>query len=62
VDVARRRKPADVADLVLVPAEQVQLSVEPLLVLDALDDAQDAPGDVVVDAGDLPGPPDQGYD
>src|SRR5215470_16622427 len=62
VDVARRRETADVADLVLIGGEQVQVGVEPLLVLDALYDAQDAPDDVVVDAGDLPGPADQGYD
>src|SRR4051795_10672748 len=30
-----------------------------LLVLNALDDGERAPGDVVVDPGDLPGPPDQ---
>src|ERR1700694_3381827 len=62
VDVAGRRETADVADLVLIGCEQVQVGVEPLLVLDALYDAQVAPGDVVVDAGELPGPPDQGYD
>src|ERR671910_848924 len=41
VDVAGRRETADVADLVLVAADQVQVGVEQLLVLDALDDAQD---------------------
>src|SRR5439155_24110324 len=62
VDVAGRRETADFADLVLVAADQVQVGVEQLLLLDALDDAEHAPGDVVVDPGDLPGPPDQGDD
>src|SRR5215211_3005264 len=62
VDVPRRREAADVADLVLAAADQVQVGVEQLLVLDALDDAEDAPGYVVVDPGELPGPPDQGDD
>ena len=43
-------------------ADQVQLGVEEVLVLDTLDDAERAPGDVVVDPGDLPGPPDQSDD
>ena len=62
VDVAGRREAADVADVVLAAADQVQVGVEQLLVLDALDDAEDAPGHVVVDPGDLPGPPDEGDD
>ena len=62
VDVAGRREAADVADVVLAAADQVQVGVEQLLVLDALDDAEDAPGDVVVDPRDLAGPPDQGDD
>src|SRR4051812_23514285 len=62
VDVAGRREAADVAGPVLVAADQVQAGVEQLLVLDALDDAEDAPGDVVVDPGELAGPPDQGDD
>jgi hypothetical protein len=40
VDVARRRETAYVADVVLISAEQVQLGVEALLVLDALYDAR----------------------
>src|SRR5215216_418672 len=40
VDVAGRRESADVPDVVLVVADQVQLGVEQLLVLDALDDAE----------------------
>ena len=36
VDVATRRETADVADLVVIGGEQVQVGVEPLLVLDAL--------------------------
>src|SRR5215218_4258650 len=62
VDVAGRREAADVADLVLVAADQVQVGVEQLLVLDALDDAERAPRDVVVDARELAGPPDQADD
>ena len=38
------------------------LDAEELLVLDALDDAERAPGDVVVDARELAGPPDQADD
>src|SRR5215207_6590086 len=60
VDVARRREAADVADVVVALADQVQIGVEELFVLDTLDDAEHAPGDVVVDPGDLPGPPHQG--
>src|SRR5919106_6244123 len=62
VDVAGWREAADVADVVVALADRVQIGVEELLVLDALDDAEDAPGDVVVDARDLVGPPDQGDD
>jgi hypothetical protein len=62
VDVAGRREAADVADMVVALADQVQIGVEELLVLDTLDDAEHAPGDVVVDPGDLPGPPDQADD
>ena len=42
--------------------DEVEVGVEQLLVLDALDDAEHAPGQVVVDARDLSGPPDQGDD
>src|SRR5215218_1136693 len=59
VDVAGRRETADVADVVVALAEQVQVGVEELLVLDALDDAEGAPGDVIVDARELAGPPDE---
>ena len=59
VDVAGRREAADVADVVLAAADQVQVGVEQLLVLDALDDSERAPRDVVVDARVLAGPPDQ---
>src|SRR5215218_3637276 len=59
VDVAGRREAADVADLVRVAADQVQVGVEQLLVLDALDDAERAPGDVIVDARELARPPDE---
>jgi hypothetical protein len=62
VDVAGRREAADVADVVVGRADQVEVGVEELLALDALDDAEHAPGDVVVDPGDLPGPPDQSDD
>ena len=62
VDVAGRREAADVADVVVAAADQVQVGVEQLLVLDALDDAERAPRDVVVDPGELAGPPDQGDD
>src|SRR3954469_222188 len=56
VDVPRRGEAADVADVVFAAADQVQFGVEQLLVLDALDDRERAPGDVVVDPGDLAGP------
>src|SRR4051812_42356769 len=62
VDVAGRREAADVADVVVALADHVEVGVEELLVLDPLDDAEHAPGDVVVDAGDLTGPPDEGDD
>jgi hypothetical protein len=39
VDVAGRREAADVADVVVALADQVQIGVEELLVLDTLDDA-----------------------
>jgi hypothetical protein len=50
VDVAGRGESVDVADLVLDVADQVQLGVIQgvELVLDARDDAERAPGDVVV--------------
>jgi len=56
VDVVGRREAADVADVVVALADEVQIGVEELLVLDTLDDAERAPRDVVVDPGDLPGP------
>ena len=59
VDVAGRREAADVADVVVALADQVEVGVEELLVLDALDDAEHAPRQVVVDARHLAGPPDQ---
>src|SRR5215216_2532968 len=62
VDVAGWREAADVAGVVVALADQVEVGVEEFLVFDALDDAEHAPGDVVVDAGDLSGPPDQGDD
>ena len=62
VDVAGRREAADVADVVVALADHVQVGVEQLLVLDALDDAEHAPGDVVVDPRELAGSPDQGDD
>jgi hypothetical protein len=42
--------------VVLLVADQVQLGVDEVLVLDTLDDAERAPGDAVVDPGDLPRP------
>src|SRR5215213_7923373 len=62
VDVTGRGESADVADVVLVVSDQVQLGIEEVLVLHALDDAQRAPGDVVMDPGGLPRPPDHGDD
>src|SRR5918994_7494508 len=59
VDVARRCEAADVADVVVALADKVQVGVEKLLVLDTLDDAEHAPRDVIVDARELAGPPDQ---
>src|SRR3954452_1769914 len=43
VDVPRRCEAADAADVVLAVADQVQVGVEELLVLDALDDGEGAP-------------------
>src|SRR6188508_3255116 len=62
MDVSGWGEPADVSDVVGAPPDQVQVRVEQLLVLDALDDAERAPRDVVVDAGELAGPPDEGDD
>ena len=62
VDVARGREAADVADVVVALADEVEVGVEQLLVLDALDDAEHAPGQVVVDARDLAGAPDEADD
>ena len=59
VDVAGRCEAADVTGVVLAAADRVQVGVEQLLVLDALDDGERAPGDVVVDARELAGPPDE---
>src|SRR3954470_24186895 len=59
MDVAGGREAADVADVVVALADQVEIGVEQLLVLDALDDAEDAPREVTVDPGELPGPPDE---
>src|SRR4051812_37366701 len=62
VDVPGRREAADVADVVLAAAEQVALGVEQFLVLDTLDDGERAPRDVVVDARELAGLPDESDD
>src|SRR3954447_13384901 len=62
VDVARWSEAADVADVVVAAADHVAVGVEELLVLDAPDDTERAPRDVVVDACELAGPPDQGDD
>src|SRR4051812_47380226 len=62
VDIAGRRESVDIADMVVAAADHVEVGVEQILVLDALDDAEHAPGHVVVDARHLPGPPDQGDD
>src|SRR5215208_5777200 len=40
VDVAGRREAADVADVVVAAADQVEVGVEELLVLDTLDDGE----------------------
>jgi hypothetical protein len=57
VDVAGRRKSLDVAGVVGVLADPAQPRVESLFMLDAGDDGERAPGDVVMDAGCLAGPP-----
>src|SRR3954469_2936726 len=59
VDVARRCEAADVADVVVAAADHVEVGVEELLMLDTLDDAEGAPRDVIVDARELAGPPDE---
>ena len=55
VDVAGGSEAVDVADEAVAATDQVEVGVEDVLVLDALDDAEGAPGDVVVDPCDLPG-------
>ena len=60
VDVARRSEPADVAGSIDVAADEVQIRVEQLLVLDALKHPEGAPGDMVMDPGVLPGTPHDG--
>src|SRR2546429_4702546 len=62
VDVARRSEPADVADSIDVAADEVQVRVEQLFVLDTLKYPERAPGDMVVDPGVLPRAPDDGQD
>src|SRR5918996_915678 len=62
MDVPWRCEAADVADVVGAPPDQVEVGVEQLLVLDALDDSERAPRDVIVDARELAGPPDQSDD
>jgi hypothetical protein len=62
VDVAGWGEAADVARVVVVCTDQVELVVIEILVLDALQDTDDAPGDVVVDTGGLAGSPDQAED
>src|SRR5882757_8740922 len=59
VDVAGRREAADLAGRVVPRTNGVERFVEQFLVLDARQHAHDAPGDVVVDPGGLPGAPDQ---
>ena len=55
VDVAGRREAADVADVVVALADEVEVGVEQLLVLDALDHAEHAPRQVVVERVIWPG-------
>ena len=58
-------KPLTSPTQVVVHADAQQAEVfvdEELLVLDALDDTEDAPGHVVVDRRDLPGAPDEADD
>src|ERR671910_3868519 len=62
MDVAGGREAGHVADVVVAAADRVEIGVEQLLVLDPLDDAEDAPGHVVVDALELTGPPHQSDD
>jgi hypothetical protein len=62
VDVAGWGEAADVARVVVAGADRVELGVVELFVLDPLQYADDAPDDVVVDAGGLTGPPDQAED
>jgi hypothetical protein len=62
VDAAGRRESADVADVVVAAADEGEVGVEQLFVLDALDAADHTPRQVVVDARHLSGPPDQGDD
>src|SRR4051794_2118252 len=59
VDVAGRREAAHVTGEVVALAQPPPRGVEQLLVLDALDDAEHAPRQVIVDSRDLPGAPDE---
>src|SRR6478609_7510294 len=62
VDITGRREAADVASMVVAAADHVELHVVELFVLDTLDDAEDAPRHVVVDASQLARPPHEGDD
>src|SRR4051794_2940381 len=62
VDVSRRREPADLAGMIGALTYSREVRIKQLLVLDALNDAEDAPGQVVVDARDLAGPPNESDD
>jgi hypothetical protein len=57
VYVTGRGETADIADVIVVAAQLVEIRVEQLLMLHALDDAHDAPGDMVVDTSELSGSP-----
>src|SRR5213079_778519 len=62
VDVTGRGEAADLARVVVSYTHRVERFVEQFFVLGALQDAHDAPGDVVVDPGALAGAPDQAED
>jgi hypothetical protein len=49
VDVAGRREPARVADVMLVLADQIQVSVEQFIPLGSLDHAKHTPRRAIVD-------------
>jgi hypothetical protein len=53
MDVARRRECADIADLISLWPDQVEVGCRPAPHARHLDDTEPAPGDVIENPGDL---------